>query len=227
VTRGGTSRPPFPGNPINEKPREKGGTLKTPKSDRQSVASARGAGSDPAEQSVGSRISPEVLQHVKQAREILATLKNDGIDPALFTTPLPSNVTIAEEIKGSRHKLTPVTLEPPLEEVFATAFKQVRESFTGHIPVTLPPKPLPPESGIAIELPPSDIQDKASLAHDRESRLRPLLDRKGWSTSDWAVQSGVDFHTVSKYLKGERRPYANTRAKIAKSLGIDVTELPR
>lgn len=100
-------------------------------------------------------------------------------------------------------------------------------SFAGHVPGTLPPKPLPPESEIAIALPPSDVQDKASSAHDRESRIRPLLERKGWSTNDWAVQSGVDFHTVSDYLKGDTDPYPSTRAKMAKSLGIDVTELPR
>jgi len=66
-----------------------------------------------------------------------------------------------------------------------------------------------------------------SSTNERESRIRPLLERKGWSTNDWAVDSGLDFHTVSDYLEGKTRPYANTRTKLAKSLGIDITELPR
>lgn len=48
-------------------------------------------------QSVGSKISPEVLQHVKQAQEILAIIKNDGINPAFLTTPISSNPAIEQE----------------------------------------------------------------------------------------------------------------------------------
>jgi hypothetical protein len=61
------------------------------------------------------------------------------------------------------------------------------------------------------------IGNSGSSTLDRESHIRPLLDRKGWSTH----------HTVYDYLKGDTDPYPSTRAKMAKSLGIDVTELPR
>jgi len=109
-----------------------------------SVAPTHAAGSDPAEH------SQKLFSTVKQAREAIAVLQSDyGIPPAFVTTPLPSNATIAEEIKGSRHKLTPVTLEPPLEEVLGTALKQARESFAGHVPGPLPPKTLSPASEIA------------------------------------------------------------------------------
>lgn len=67
----------------------------------------------------------------------------------------------------------------------------------------------------------------ASSTNERESRIRPLLERKGWSTHDWAVQSNLDFHTVSDYLKGKTQSYPSTRTQLAKSLGIDVADLPR
>jgi hypothetical protein len=70
-------------------------------------------------------------------------------------------------------------------------------------------------------------QDIASSTNERESRIRPLLDTKGWSTHDWAVQSGLDFHTASDYLKGKKNSYPSTRIKLARSLGIDVADLPR
>jgi hypothetical protein len=72
---------------------------------------------------------------------------------------------------------------------------------------------------------PTSGHNTASSANERESCMRPLLERKGWSTHDWAIQSKVDFHTASDYLKGKTNPYASTRAKLAESLDIDVADL--
>jgi lambda repressor-like predicted transcriptional regulator len=60
----------------------------------------------------------------------------------------------------------------------------------------------------------------------RLSVIKPLLEKKGWSMNDWAVQSSVDFHTVDNYLKGRSKPYPSTRHKLAKSLGIEPDKLP-
>jgi lambda repressor-like predicted transcriptional regulator len=60
----------------------------------------------------------------------------------------------------------------------------------------------------------------------RESFVRPLLKKKGWSTADWAIQSGVDFHTADNFLKGTTASYESTRKKLAASLGVNVEDLP-
>jgi len=38
--------------------------------------------------------------------------------------------------------------------------------------------------------------------NERERFVRPILDRKGWSTHQFAVEAEVDFHTANDYLKG-------------------------
>ena len=60
----------------------------------------------------------------------------------------------------------------------------------------------------------------------RRFLVKPLLDKSGWSINDWAVQSGVDFHTADRYLKGQGKPYPSTRLKLANSLKINVEDLP-
>lgn len=61
----------------------------------------------------------------------------------------------------------------------------------------------------------------------RAAFIAPILDEKGWSILDWANNSGVDFHTANDFLKGNTKPYASTRKKLAGSLGLKVGELPR
>jgi hypothetical protein len=64
-----------------------------------------------------------------------------------------------------------------------------------------------------------------NLTDEREF-VRLLLRDRGLSINDWAVQSGVDFHTADRYLKGVSNPYPSTREKLAKSLGMTVEDLP-
>jgi hypothetical protein len=59
----------------------------------------------------------------------------------------------------------------------------------------------------------------------REVFVRPLLEARGWSVLDWALQSSVAWKTADNYLRGAQS-YASTRKKLAASLGIDVNELP-
>jgi hypothetical protein len=63
--------------------------------------------------------------------------------------------------------------------------------------------------------------------NERESFVKPILDKKGWSILDWANEAGVDFHTASGYLKDTRKPYRSTRKKLAAPLGVDVEDLPK
>lgn len=60
----------------------------------------------------------------------------------------------------------------------------------------------------------------------RKSFVMPVLQAKGWSIHDWAINSGVDFHTANDYLNGKTKPYSSTRKKLAESLGIEVQDLP-
>jgi hypothetical protein len=61
----------------------------------------------------------------------------------------------------------------------------------------------------------------------RQSVVRPLLEKNGWSILDWAAESNVDFHTADNYLKGKTNPYRSTRKKMADALGMPVTDLPK
>ena len=72
-----------------------------------------------------------------------------------------------------------------------------------------------------------ELKEGSSLGKRREAFVNPILRNKGWSVHDWASQSVVDFHTASDYLKGRTNPYPSTRAKLARSLGIEVQKLPQ
>src|SRR5258708_2480699 len=61
----------------------------------------------------------------------------------------------------------------------------------------------------------------------RAAFVKPILERKGWSILDWAIESRVDFHTASDYLKGKTKPYPSTRKKLADALGVPVRDLPK
>jgi hypothetical protein len=80
--------------------------------------------------------------------------------------------------------------------------------------------PATPQIGTVAQL--SSMEPESS----RRFLVKPLLDKRGWSINDWAVQSGVDFHTADRYLKGQGKPYPSTRLKLANSLNINVEALP-
>jgi hypothetical protein len=79
----------------------------------------------------------------------------------------------------------------------------------------LPDPPAASSSTTAAPAPPS-----------RESFIRPILDKKGWSTNTWALYAKVDFHTADDYLKDITKPNKSTRKSLADALGIDIKELP-
>jgi hypothetical protein len=78
----------------------------------------------------------------------------------------------------------------------------------------------------ALESSQSLPERHGSPSSERQSFVLPILAKKGWSTLDWAIASEVDFHTADNYLKGTSKPYNSTRAKLAKSLGVEVHRLP-
>jgi len=61
----------------------------------------------------------------------------------------------------------------------------------------------------------------------REAFVIPLLEKNGWSPLDWAVEAKVSPATAQDYLGNKTKPYASTRMKLAKALGISVQQLPR
>jgi hypothetical protein len=89
------------------------------------------------------------------------------------------------------------------------------------------------EGGIvANELAPRELQrmqksgTPQSRCDDRRSVMVPILDREGFSIHDWAINSGVDFHTADNYLKGKTNPRPSTRKKLAESLKLSIESLP-
>lgn len=66
----------------------------------------------------------------------------------------------------------------------------------------------------------------SAIAARRQSKILPLLEDKGWTTSQWAAEAGVDWHVPNDYLKGRRNPRPSSRKALAKALGLSVTELP-
>lgn len=66
-----------------------------------------------------------------------------------------------------------------------------------------------------------------TLAARRTALVKPILENKGWSELDWANEANVAYHTAADYLDGKTNPYPSTRAKLAKSLGLSVQQLPR
>jgi ribosome-binding protein aMBF1 (putative translation factor) len=67
----------------------------------------------------------------------------------------------------------------------------------------------------------------AAPGNERESFVQPILDEKGWSIHQLAVEAEVDFHTVNDYLKGRTRPNRSTRKHLADALSIAVGRLPK
>jgi lambda repressor-like predicted transcriptional regulator len=54
-----------------------------------------------------------------------------------------------------------------------------------------------------------------------------LLDAKGWSILEWALEAKVAPATANDYLDNKTKPYRSTRLKLAKALGLPVEQLPR
>src|SRR5205085_834161 len=93
------------------------------------------------------------------------------------------------------------------ERDLATALECLRQP---RLAETLPPRVGThgtPRIGTVAQLPSTKPEVR------RRSLVKPLLDKRGWSINDWAVQSGVDFHTADRYLRGEGKPYPSTRLK--------------
>lgn len=80
---------------------------------------------------------------------------------------------------------------------------------------------------VAIPAPPRpDVRTQEPASH-KESLIRGILERKGWSLFDLAQEARVDPHTVNDYLKGKTTPYRSTRKKLADALGLPIEDLPR
>lgn len=57
------------------------------------------------------------------------------------------------------------------------------------------------------------------------SRLRDLLEARGWTQSDLAEAAGIGRVAVSRYVNGRREPRAETVAVIASALGVNPADL--
>ena len=72
---------------------------------------------------------------------------------------------------------------------------------------------------------PSQTQPKKALS--RKEFVTPLLDAKGWSPLDWALEAQVAPATANDYIDDKTNPYRSTRLKLAKALDVPVEQLPK
>jgi lambda repressor-like predicted transcriptional regulator len=77
---------------------------------------------------------------------------------------------------------------------------------------------------LTTETAPEPIREKES---SRRAFIIPLLDAKGWSILEWAIEAGVVHATAIDYLDNKTAPYRSTRLKLAKALGLPVEQLPK
>jgi len=80
--------------------------------------------------------------------------------------------------------------------------------------------------GTTVIKPPSAKPTKPE-PQSRRGYVTPLLDAKGWSPLDWALEAIVAPATVNDYLDDKTNPYRSTRLKLAKALGVPVEQLPK
>lgn len=66
-----------------------------------------------------------------------------------------------------------------------------------------------------------------TVSDERKSFVQPILEKKGWSTHQLAVEAELDFHTTNDYLEGKTKPNRSTRKQLAEALGIAVDKLPK
>lgn len=59
-----------------------------------------------------------------------------------------------------------------------------------------------------------------------ENIVVAFLRDKGWSVDRFAKEAGLDRHTVNDYMNGKTKPFPATKAAIAKTLGIKVSDMP-
>jgi lambda repressor-like predicted transcriptional regulator len=74
---------------------------------------------------------------------------------------------------------------------------------------------------------PAQSRPEPTKKISRREFVEPLLDAKGWSVLEWAVEANVDKATANDYLDNKTSPYRSTRLKLAKALGVPVEQLPK
>jgi hypothetical protein len=124
------------------------------------------------------------------------------------------------------HGLTP-------DQLRTVATEEIHSSIEGLLRQLGKPAPLPlggaPEPGTWNSSTATGLQAKKGterLAATRKAVVKPILESKGWSELDWANESNVAYHTAADYLAGKTSPYASTRVKLAKSIGLSIQQLP-
>jgi lambda repressor-like predicted transcriptional regulator len=75
---------------------------------------------------------------------------------------------------------------------------------------------------------PAPVPESSEARNSREAFVFPLLDQKGWSPFQWAMEAGVAWHTAADYLSGKiKKPNRSTRMRLAKAIGVDPNRLPK
>ncbi len=93
----------------------------------------------------------------------------------------------------------------------------------GIIPSVPGHDPIPNPQSIATTV----DSHKKERTHVRQAFVGPILAMKGWSLLDWSKYAELAYHTAEGYWEGTTAPYASTRLKLAKALGIKVDALPQ
>jgi ribosome-binding protein aMBF1 (putative translation factor) len=70
------------------------------------------------------------------------------------------------------------------------------------------------------------VEAARTLSQTRQASVRPVLEEKGMTRSEWATKVGVDPSVVYDYLQGKSRPRAESRKALAEAIGLKASELP-
>jgi hypothetical protein len=191
----------------------------------------------------------ELLRNIDRACREVQSKKGGSIDAEFIRSVLLRKVFEAIEarkasVRGELELMARRTkfknLTPALHHL-ARATNRLKADFSNQYEVEIRELELvrsrpqnlvaPVISELSEFLTPSELDEQNPAAvksgDRRKSVVMPILQEKGWSIHDLAINSTVDFHTANDYINGRTKPYSSTRKKLAESLGIKVQDLPK
>ena len=136
------------------------------------------------------------------------------------------NLKARRELESARIRALPVTKQLMVEygpDPFEIEAAELKERHSREILALVKEKIA---ASTAAEVKRPEVEPP-KVQPTREEFVQRILEEKGWSILDWANEAGVSHVTAAAYLHGTTKTYRSTRMKLAKALGIPVTELPK
>lgn len=135
-------------------------------------------------------------------------------------------------ITGPRETISEAMVREALAEQYGikpeeVTWKQIQFEVSGLLPIYPAITVIPTNPPSEDDTPSESAPAAPEYENERRAFVIPLLEQKGWSALEWAVEAGVDKATANDYLDNKTKPYRSTRLKLAKALGVPVEQLPK